>query len=198
MEGRLSREFSSIFNQNTFLKVKADSFPIGRVLFDIGEFNSKGGNKLIKNVPSYIEIGKALVFANDILTGRLPRQINEAKKKASDGGQKFIPHSWENLGGANEAEAGKYRKDGKAHSRVITLGAGLKKPYVFTAHSGPGTVDKNSGLIVPDYKNIEAKIFVACDVDQLKSLAIQIQTEWNAYLSAQYAAGAYIYHCKAG
>ena len=74
-----------------------------------------------------------------------------------------------------------------AISRLFNLAPGSRQPFVFTAEQRPGKSDEK-GLIQPEYNGRpEIQIRVACSADDLKKLAIALQSHINAYRAAQYA-----------
>jgi hypothetical protein len=181
----LENEFMEINTLDTFMKVKANTFGIGKVLFSFVKFD-KNTNKLLSNTDYYMDMDDALLFANDILSGRIP-QLAEIEKAKGD---KYPKAIWTSkLGGKNEEKAN--RADGMALSRMFNLAPGSRQPFVFTAEERPGKTDEK-GLIQPVYSGApEVQIRVACSADDLKKLAISIQSNINAYRAAQYANGTF-------
>jgi len=185
----LENEFVEINTKNTFMKVKANTFGIGKVLFSFVQFDDKT-NKSISSMDYYMDMDDALLFANDILSGRIP-QLAEIEKAKGD---KYPKAIWTSkLGGVNEEKAKDrgLRDDGKAISRLFNLAPGSRQPFVFTAEQRAGKSD-DKGLIQPIYSGApEVQIRVACGADDLKRMAIAIQSHINAYRAAQYTNGAF-------
>ena len=106
---------SELNTLNTFVKVKGNSFDIGKTLFSFVEFD-KNTKKLQKSVDCYMGMEESLIFCHDILSGKLPKLA--AKEKAK--GEQYPKAVWHSpLGGVNEQKARerKLRSDGKAISR---------------------------------------------------------------------------------
>ena len=181
----LVNEFAEINTLDTFMKVKANTFNIGKVLFSFVKFDKKT-MKSIESMDVYMDMDDALLFANDILSGRIPTLAATEKAK----GEKYPKAVWSTkLGGINEKKVKErgLREDGKAISRLFNLAPGARQPFVFTAEQRPGKSDEK-GLIQPEYNGRpEIQIRVACSADDLKKLAISIQSNINAYRAAQYA-----------
>lgn len=181
----LVNEFSEINTKNTFMKAKANTFGIGKVLFSFVKFN-ENTNKMEESLDIYMDMDDALLFANDVLSGRIPTLAEHECAK----GAQYPKAVWSTrLGGVNEekAKARGLRTDGKAISRLFNLAPGSRQPFVFTAEQRPGKTD-DKGLIQPEYSGRpEVQIRVACSADDLKRLAISIQSNINAYRAAQYA-----------
>lgn len=181
----LINEFAELNTLDTFMKVKANTFPIGKVLFSFVKFDKKT-MKSLESMDVYMDMDDALLFSNDILNGRIATLAAEEKAK----GAAFPKAVWSTkLGGINEdkAKARGLRDDGKAISRLFNLAPGARQPFVFTAEQRPGVSD-DKGLIQPEYRGKpEVQIRVACSADDLKKLAIAIQSNINAYRAGQYA-----------
>ena len=181
----LINEFAEINTKNSFMKVKANTFGIGKVLFSFVKFDDKT-LKSLESMDVFMDMDDALLLANDILSGRIATLAATEKAK----GQKYPAAIWSSkLGGINEEKVKTrgLRDDGKAISRVFNLAPGSIQPFVFTAEQRPGHTD-DKGLIQPEYKGRpEVQIRAACSADDLKKLAIAIQSHINAYRAAQYA-----------
>lgn len=185
----LNNEFFELNGKNTFLKLKANSFGIGKVQFAFVQFDENTG-KLTSSMDAYLDMEDALVLATDILSGRIAALADVERKK----GAQYPGAIWTStLGGVNEEKAKNrgLRTDGKAISRVFTLAPGSRQPFVFTAEQRPGNSDAK-GLIVPEKTGRpEVQIRVASSVEDLKKMAVAIQSNINAYRAAQYATGAF-------
>ena len=181
----LNCEFYEINGKDTFVKVKSNPFNIGKMQFAFVQFDKDSG-KLSTSMDVFMNISDALLFANDILSGRIPALAANEKAK----GAQYPQPVWKStLGGVNEEKAKErgLRTDGKAISRLFTLSPGSRQPFVFTAEQRPGNTD-DKGLIVPEYKGKpEIQIRVPCSDEDLKKLALEIQSHVQAYRAAQYA-----------
>lgn len=178
----LDKVFYEINGKNTFCKVKSNAFNIEKVQFAFVEFNTTT-KKSNYSIDLYLSFDKALLFSNDILSGRIPKLAKSEKAK----GDKYPKSVWQSpLGGTSEAEAKRrnLRSDGKAISRFFTLSPGSSQPYILTAVQQAGETLGN-GLIKP-IGQAEKAIRVPLDIDTLKSLALLIRTHINSYISAQY------------
>ena len=176
-----------ISSNTTFLKAKANCFGIEQVLISFVEFGKD--NKLKNHIDCYLSFGEALCLCNDILSGKIHKLITIEKSK----GEKYPAPSYTSpLGGVNEenCKKRKLRTDGKALSRVFTIGAGTKAEYIIVAEQRSG-VSAPNGIIVPDKGKAEVTIRVPADSKVIKEFALLVQTHINAYISGQYARNAY-------
>lgn len=181
----LNKEFFELNGADTFVKLKANSFGIGKVQFAFVKFD-KNTNKLLSSMDVYLDMEDALVLANDILSGRIAALAEAEKAK----GAQYPGAIWNSgLGGVSEEKAKNrgLRNDGKAISRMFTLAPGSRQPFVFTAEQRPGKTD-SKGLIVPEYSSKpEVQIRVPGSADELKKMAVAIQSNIIAYRAGQYA-----------
>lgn len=167
-----NREFYELNGLKTFIKFKSNSFGIGKALLAFVEFDTNT-KKMVKSIDVYIDIPKMLVFCNDCLSGKLPKEAAAAAKK----NPKFPPAVYQVLGG--------FDKDGKTYSRTLKFGASSKEGnFCFQAELAPGKRDEK-GLIQSTGK-FESRIIVPCSKDNLKELCLVFQTEYNAWLSSCY------------
>lgn len=172
---------------STFVKVKANTLNIDKVLFSFVSFDQHS-KKLLANIDIYMNVEDTLVLAEDILSGRLAKLADREKSK----GEKYPKAIWTSpLGGVNEQKARerKLRSDGKAVSRHFTVAPGAKQPFVLTAVQGAGQSEPN-GIIKP-VGNPETTIRVALTAASLKKLAVMVKTHVTAYYSAAYSNNMY-------
>ena len=185
----LNNEFFELNGADNFVKLKANSFGIGKVLFAFVKFD-KITKKKISDMDVYMDMEDALLLANDILSGKLAKEAENERAK----GAQYPGPIWKSpMGGVTEEKAKQrgLRTDGKAISRMFTLRPGSRQPFVFTAEQKPGSTNAQ-GLIIPDSGvRPEVQIRVASSNEDLKKLALAIQSNINAYRAAQYALGAY-------
>lgn len=185
----LNNEFFELNGADTFVKLKANSFGIGKVQFAFVKFD-KVTNKLTQSMDVYMDLEDALLLSQDILSGKIAKLAEIEKAK----GTQYPAPIWKSpMGGVTEEKAKNrgLRTDGKAISRMFTLAPGSRQPFVFTAEQRPGNTDAK-GLIVPEYNGKpEVQIRVPSGPDDLKKLALAIQTNIIAYRASQYANGAY-------
>lgn len=189
----LDNEFFELDSQDTFLKLKANSFGIGKVQFAFVKFD-KVTNKLLDNMDVYLSLDEAMLLAHSILSGDIIKAAEKEKERCAQNNIQYPSSIWKSpLGGISEdkAKARGLRNDGKAISRMFTLSPGSRQPYIFTAEQRPGTTDTR-GLIVPDSNGRAEKIIrVPASQESLQKLALSIQTNINAYITSQYVNGAY-------
>lgn len=176
---------------NTFVKVKRDALPIGKVMLAFVEYDKNTG-KQKKVINIYMDKSDALKFANDILSGKIEKAAN-ASYEASN---KYPSPFWQSkLGGVNEAncKARKLRSDGKALSRTFTLSVGALKddgtrnPYVITANQQAAHSAKN-GIIIPEKgRKPELTIRVPVTVkEDLEKMALEIQAQITAFYASEF------------
>ena len=164
--------------QNTFVKVKGNSFHIGKTLFSFVEFDAHT-KKLQKSVDCYMGLEESLIFCQDVLSGKLPKLA--AKEKAK--GEQYPKAVWHSpLGGVNEQKA-------KERNLRSDIAPGAKADFVVTVTQGAGKSQPN-GIITPEGKP-EVTIRVACSADNLKGLALSLKAHIEAYFAACYATNVY-------
>ena len=159
---------SELNTLNTFVKVKGNSFDIGKTLFSFVEFD-KNTKKLQKSVDCYMGLEESLIFCHDVLSGKLPKLAAKEKTKV----EQFPKAVWFSpLGGVNEQKAKerKLHSDGKAISHSFNIAPGSKADFVVTVTQGAGKSQPN-GIITPEGKP-EVIIRVACSSENLKGLAL--------------------------
>ena len=185
---RIEREIIEINNLEAFVKVKADALGIGKVQFAFVSFD-KNTNKSKDSIDCFLDIADAMLLSTDILSGKIAALADMKKKEAAANGSKYAAACYSStLGGVNEEIAKKRgRTDGKAISRKFDIVPGMKKPFVFTAYQSAGKTDEK-GLIQPVGKP-EIIIRVAMDANEIKKLAVMIQTDVQAFLTAAYISG---------
>lgn len=167
---KLDRDvFFTSFGKNTRIELKNSMFGRGKLAILLQKFDDN--NKQIASLTLYIDLPKALVMANDILSGRY---ANIAQKS-----NESISTVFKDMGG-QPAEKAK-REDGKPLYRELSLQKGEK--WIFRGVSGPGKVT-NTGGFAPDGKS-EINVSVGMDSETLKAVALMIQTEYQAYRTVQ-------------
>lgn len=177
----LNREIYEVNGKQTFFKVKANAFNIGKVLFAFVEFDTNN-NKLKNNIDIYMPISDMLLFCNDVLSGKLPQQATNAAKENSN----FPPPVFTVQGGTNAEKAG--RADKKAQARVINFGASSRAgSFLFQALTGPGKVTEKGLISLENPTKPEVRINVPCSSDDLKKLCLSFKADYEAWLSGMYA-----------
>ena len=157
------------FGKNTRIELKNDSFPIGKL--SIGLQKLDDNNRQIAYINCYMDLPKALVMANDILSGRFA--------KMAQGGS--IVKVFSSQGGQSAAKA--KRDDGKPLYREFSLSKGQK--WIAGATSGPGKENPTTHGIVADGKP-EVEVKVGILDDDIKAMALMIKSEYEAYRTAQW------------
>lgn len=177
----LNREIYEVNGKQTFFKVKANAFNIGKVLFAFVEFNTQT-NKLQNNIDIYVPIGDMLLFCNDVLSGKLPKEAVAAINKNPN----FPPPVFTVQGGTNADKA--KRSDGKAQARVINFGSSSKAGnFLFQALTGPGKVSEKGLISLENPTKPEIRINVPCSAADLKKMCLSFKSDYGAWLSGMYA-----------
>ncbi|WP_368262603.1 hypothetical protein [Clostridium disporicum] len=192
MAKMLNKQILKLDGKDTFFEIMANAFGIDKVQINFRKYDDsqEKGSKITQSVDIFIDIPEALVLSQDILSGKIAQLAKTEKAK----GAKYPAQIWQTMGGVNaeKAKTRGLRTDGMALSRVLKIVPGLKQPFVFTAESGKGE-ENDKGLIVPRYGTTpENRIMVAVTDEQLKQIALLIQTHVQAYYCAQYTTGAYM------
>lgn len=165
-----NNKFYETFGNGTRLELLNSSFDIGKLIFRFQKFdvNSK---KEIARLVAYLDIDKALCLANDILSGRLVKLAQNGQK---EGLRKVY------------AQPGGSVKDGKIIYREISVSIGNK--FIVSGLECAGKKTSTGGFVA-DVTNTtipKVNINVGMDAQTLKSLAIMIQNEYQAYRTAQF------------
>lgn len=161
--------FFTTFGNNSRLELKNSMFGRGKLAILLQKFDDN--NKQTAALTLYIDLPKALVMANDILSGKYA-------STAQKSGQSFTK-VFEDMGG-QPAERAK-RADGKPLYRAFSIQKGEK--WIFRGVSGPGKITKTGGF-APDGES-EVVVSVGMDSETLKAVALMIQAEYQAYRTVQ-------------
>ena len=165
-----STTFWMEFGNQARIELKNNALAIGKVAIGLQKFNEQ--NKQIAYVMAYLDVDKALVLANDILSGRLAT----IAEKGSD----ELITVYKQPGGQSAEKA--QRSDGKPLYREFSISKG--NLWIISCQEGPGKVSSTGGF-VPDGK-YETKVNVGLSSESLKAMALMIQQECLAYRIAQY------------
>lgn len=181
------QQLIKLSGKDTFVEVMNNPFEIGKILLNFAKYNdnAKAGEKITDNIQIYMDLEEALVLAHDIVSGKIPQLAKIEKDK----GSKYPKEVYKKQGGTSAARlkaSGKERPDGMAESRVLKIGPGGKVDFMLTAEKGKGE-ENQTGLIVQ--KSTESTVRVPVSADDLKKLAIVIQTNIQAYTIARYVDG---------
>lgn len=178
----LKRPIAEVYGKSTFLKVKNDYFAIGKVLFSFVQWKEKAsGSQVERQVNCCIDADEALLFAHDVLTGR----VQERLKGLSDNG-----FAWKSqIGGLHEREAERkgLRNDGKAVARYFGIQSSRTQYCRFSAFQCAAHTAEN-GLIVPEGGEAPTVVTVpVSNEDALRVLACGICRAVMGYEAGLYA-----------
>ena len=160
--------FFSTFGNHTRMELKNSMFAKGKLAILLQKFDQN--NKQTDVITLYIDLPKALVMANDILSGRYAKMA---------GNSDSICTVFEDLGGMPPIKA--KRPDRKALFRKFSIQKG--RLWIFKGESGPGKVTDTGGF-APDGE-MEHSITVGVSDETLKEIAMMVQYEYIAYRTAQ-------------
>lgn len=163
--------FWNEFGNHTRIELKNSAFAIGKVAIGLQKFDDN--NKQVAYTTFYLDIDKALVLAEDILSGRF---VRIAEKQNSN--EMVVVYK---VPGGQSAEKAS-RDDKKPLYREFSISKG--KLWILSCQEGPGKVTPTGGFM-PDGK-YETKVNVGLSNDSLKAMAKMIETEVMAYRTAQY------------
>lgn len=189
----VDHQIHRVDGKNVFVEVMSSAFAIGKVQMNFIEYDPAKGNKQVKNIQVYMDIPKFLVFANDILSGRIPEMGAREKAKAkaaSAGGQTAYPGPiYQDLGGVTsqrlKVQKRKYSfeiPEGYAISRIFYLTPGLKADWMISGQLGLGK-ENDKGLIVPQGKPKEI-VRIPMDNDALKAFVLVAKAHLEAYYAS--------------
>lgn len=193
-------------SSDSFVEVLNSAFPIGKLQINFINYDKKT-NKQKDKLEIYMDLWKAVAFADDILSGRFDAFIASAEGKSfindpytgqsigvnaytsyftDMGGIKYHMH-----GKVDEARYNKLKSQfdwvdkSKDISRQLKVQKSTKYKYMLRAEYGLGHEDSN-GLIVP-----EGKACVAVQVPLTQGNAIEfanaIKMSVSAYMNQYYA-----------
>lgn len=172
-----------IDGRDCFVEVTADAFEIGKVRMNFVKYDLtlQPGSRQTDFIPIYMDFSMFLLFAQDVLSGRLA-SLPDSKLFELMGGT-----SAERL-----AHVGKSRDDKMSLSRQFRLMKGSKRPFLLQAEQGPGETS-DTGLIMPRYGKKfgvepEQKIMIPMTAEDLKRLCLLTRTHIEAYISSRYQA----------
>lgn len=181
------QQLIKLSGKDTFVEVLNNPFEIGKIVFGFAKYNEKAepGKRITDNIQMYMDLDEALVFSHDIISGKIPQLAKIEKDK----GKPFPNEVYKKQGGTSAARlkaSGNERADKAPESRVLKLGPGAKSDFVLTAEKGKGE-ESNTGLIIQ--KKVETTLRVPITADDLKRLALVIQSHIQAYRVARYVDG---------
>ncbi|WP_442637637.1 hypothetical protein [Rossellomorea marisflavi] len=184
---RNPQQLIKLSGKDTFVEVMNDSFEIGKILLNFAKYNEKAepGKRITDNIRIYMDLEEALVLAHDIVSGKLPQLAKIEKDK----GSKYPREVYKKQGGTSAKSlkgTPRERPDGMAESRVLKIGPGGKVDFMLTAEKGKGE-ENATGLIVQ--KGTETTVRVPVSADDLKKLALVIQSNIQAYTISRYVDG---------
>lgn len=180
--------------KNVFFEVMRSAFPIGKVQINFIEYNPKNENKQTKNIQTYMDIPKFLVFANDILSGKMAVLARQARKTKQEEGYKYCKEVFGDMGGMSAERVQNRIKQKKAFnfeipkgtslSRILYLTPGERQPWILSGQLGLGKENK-TGLIVPQGYPKEI-VRVPLDDEGLKAFALVTKAHIQAYFTSLY------------
>lgn len=181
------QQLVKVSGKDTFVEVMNDAFGIGKVVINFAKYNDKAvaGSRITDQVGIYMNIDEALVLCHDILSGK----IAQLAKIEKDKGAKYPPAIFTKLGGTSAkslASKGKSRPDGASESRQFKIQPGSRVDFMLVGEKGKGE-ENATGLIVP--KSSETKVMVPFSADDLKKLALVLQSNIQAFTIARYVDG---------
>lgn len=207
-----SRQIIRLDGKNCFLEVMNSAFAIGKVQINFREYDEKQqkGSRFTKEIDLFMDMDKFLVFANDVMSGKLAKMAEaekaRAKQESEKQGKTVYPRELDeftDMGGMNAENLKKSderRKknefkpysqmysipEGKCLSRQLKVVPGLKAPFMLKGEVGVGE-ESDTGLIVPKYGTKPSQMVqVPLQANDLKKFVLIVQAHINAFLSAQY------------
>lgn len=185
--------------RNVFFEVLRSAFPIGKVQINFIEYDPNNGNKQTKNIQTYMDISKFLVFANDVLSGKMAHLAKKAKEEKAKNNKKYCSEVFGDMGGISaekvqeriKLEKSKGKKafnfeipEGSALSRILYLTPGERQPWILSGQLGLGK-ENETGLIVPQGYPKEI-VRVPMDDDGLKAFVLVTKAHIEAYFTSLY------------
>lgn len=144
-----------------------NALAIGKFCIALQKFDEN--NKQTAFIKCYLDIPEALVFAQDVLSGR----FNNMAVKG--GAPDQIVKVFESQGGS--------KKEGQIIYRTLNVSKG--KLWMFKGSEGPGELNaKTGGYCAKKGEKPTNQVSVGVDDSSLKAIAIMIQDEYIAYRTA--------------
>lgn len=143
------------------------------------------GERLSGAILMYLDIPKAEVFCQMVLSGKMAKLGAKAKADAAAKGYKYAPACWTILSGSSAKRA--KRADGMAYSRQLKLTPGVKTDWVLSAESGPGK-EGETGIIAPAYVGGKPECIIRIPLSQedLEGLALSMQRIIQLWYEAKF------------
>ena len=181
------QQLLKISGKTTFVEVLNTFFGINKLGLTFAKYDEKKpeGERMTDNITIFMSFDKALLLSKDILSGKIAGLAQKEKAK----GETYPQSIYTEMGGTSAAtleRKGKARPDKKSESRQFKIHPGAKAPFMLVAERGAGE-ENQTGLIVP--KKVETKVMVPCSADDLKTLAVVIESHINAYRASKYVDG---------
>ena len=161
--------FYRTYGKNTRLELKNGMFDKGKLAILLQKLDNN--NKQVDVLTLYIDLPKALVMANDILSGRFSKMATDKSK---------ITTVFKDMGGKPAERAN--RPDGKPIYRELSIQKG--NLWIIRGVQGPGKVTSTGGF-APD-GHLEHQISIGMDSDTLKAIALTIQSEYQAFRTSKF------------
>lgn len=194
-KNRYDSQIFRVDGKNCFFEVLNSAFPIRKVQMNFVEYDEKT-KKQTKKIELYVDVKRALVLANDIITGEFAEIVKKAKAEGKFNGSPVNSYTsyFIDMGGVNEEKVKsnleKYSKEypwikeGMALSRQFKIQVGTKYPWVLRGEVSPGESNE-TGLIVPKGKT-ETAINIPVTDEDFKAFANMINMHLHAYYAHVY------------
>lgn len=161
-----------------FAELMCNGIAIDRVEINFCQYDktAEKGSRMGNTVRIFLEMSKAAVLAEEILSGRLAKKAKVSREKAAAKGSNY-PDAVYGVMGGSKADKVK-REDGKAESRQFKIFPGNKLPWILMAEKGPGH-ENDKGLIVPDYttgRGTDAVIRIPMTDESLYGFALHLKS----------------------
>lgn len=206
------RQIIRIDGKNCFLEVMNSAFSIGKVQINFREYDEKQqkGNRFTKEIDLFMDIDKFLVFANDIISGKVAKIAEVERARAKQEGEKqgktVYPRELDeftDMGGMNSESlkrSDERRKknqfkaysdmysipEGKALSRQLKIVPGLKAPFMIKGEVGVGE-ESDTGLIVPKYGTRPSQMVqIPLSANDFKKFALIVEAHIKSFITSQY------------
>jgi hypothetical protein len=177
--------------RNKFVEVLNSMFDKGKVIIALREYdlNRAKGDKFTQKIDIFMDFPKFLALADDIISGRMTQEIEEAAAK-----RMMVIMDIGGTSARSLSNRGCARADGLSLSRQLKMTKGNKTPYLIVAETGPGKEDAK-GLIVPQYggkdHKPEQQILIPLTDETMRSLMLITKTHIEQFIGSQYVIGAF-------
>lgn len=163
-----------IDGRGCFMEMLTTGLPLDKICMNFVSYNTAAdkGKRIGGAVMVYLDVHKADVLAENILSGKISKLGEKSKADAAAGGYKYAKEVFRDITGTPSSRS--KREDGKPASRQLKLTPGSSQAWVLSAETGEGK-ETATGAISPAYSRPETIIRIPMSDDDLKGFALTLR-----------------------